>query len=174
MGLRHPWQRLDGRRRSLVCTAKNPRTVGLFCGKWPVNIRHATSNNCAYQNFMLCLVPSHESPALSARHDSCRCVTWRWVGDMTHSYAWHGTTRACAWLDSRISAMSETNIFQIRKLLFHSSVHREGMPYTGWRRVIGCFKLQVSFRMRAMNYRALLQKMTCKDKASSASSPPCR
>jgi len=76
MGLRHPWQRLHGRRRSVVCTTKKPLIIGLFCGKWPVNIRHSTSNNCAYQNFMLCLVPSHESP--------------RWVGGMTQAYAWHG------------------------------------------------------------------------------------
>jgi len=45
---------------------------------------------------------------------------------------------------------------------------------TGWRRNIGCLKLQVSFRKRATNYRALLQKETCKDKASYASSPPCK
>ena len=43
---------------------------------------------------------------------------------------------------------------------------------TGWRKCIGCLKLQVSFRKRATNYRALLRKMTSKDKASYASSPP--
>jgi len=45
--------------------------------------------------------------------------------------------------------------------------------YTGWRRPIGCLKLQVIFRKRATNYRALLRKMTYKDKASYGSSPPC-
>jgi len=44
---------------------------------------------------------------------------------------------------------------------------------TGWRRPIGCLKLQVIFRKRATNYRALLWKMTCKDKAFYGSSPPC-
>ena len=44
---------------------------------------------------------------------------------------------------------------------------------TGWRRPIGCLKLQVIFRKRATNYRALLRKMTCKDKASYDSTPPC-
>jgi len=44
---------------------------------------------------------------------------------------------------------------------------------TGWQRCIGCLKLQVSFRKRAVNYMALLQSMTNKDKASYASSPPC-
>ena len=45
---------------------------------------------------------------------------------------------------------------------------------TGWRRPIGCLKLQVNFRRRATNYKALLRKMTSKDKASYASSAPCK
>jgi len=44
---------------------------------------------------------------------------------------------------------------------------------TGWRRLIGCLKLQVIFCKRATNYRALLQKMTYGDKAFNESSPPC-
>ena len=45
--------------------------------------------------------------------------------------------------------------------------------HTGWRRCIGCLKLQVSFCKRATNFRALLYKMTYKDKASYISTPPC-
>jgi len=45
--------------------------------------------------------------------------------------------------------------------------------HTGWRRPMGCLKLQVIFRKRATNYRALLRKMTSKHKASCGSSPPC-
>jgi len=44
---------------------------------------------------------------------------------------------------------------------------------TGWRRLIGCLKLQVIFRTRATNHRALLRKITYEDKASYGSSPPC-
>ena len=43
----------------------------------------------------------------------------------------------------------------------------------GWRRPIGCFKLQVIFRKRATNCKALLRKITYKDKASYVFSPPC-
>jgi len=43
---------------------------------------------------------------------------------------------------------------------------------TGWRRCIGCLKMQASFRNRAMNYRARWCKMTHKDKASYVLSPP--
>ena len=45
---------------------------------------------------------------------------------------------------------------------------------TGWRRPIGCLKLQVIFRKRATKYRALSQKMTSRDKASYDSTPPCQ
>jgi len=38
--------------------------------------------------------------------------------------------------------------------------------YTGWRKPIGCLKLQVIFRTRATQYTALLWKMTCEDMAS--------
>ena len=44
---------------------------------------------------------------------------------------------------------------------------------TGWRRLIGSPKLQIIFHKRATKYRALLRKMTYKDKASYESSPPC-
>ena len=44
---------------------------------------------------------------------------------------------------------------------------------TGWRRPIGCLKVQVISHKRAINYMALLRKMTYKDKASYGSSPPC-
>jgi len=44
---------------------------------------------------------------------------------------------------------------------------------TGWRRGIGCLKLQVIFRKRATMYRALSRKMTSRDKASYDSTPPC-
>jgi len=44
----------------------------------------------------------------------------------------------------------------------------------GWKRPIDCRKVQVSFRKRAINRRALSQKMTYKDKASYESLPPAR
>jgi len=44
---------------------------------------------------------------------------------------------------------------------------------TSRRRPIGCLKLQVISHKRANNYRALLRKMTYKDKASHDSTPPC-
>ena len=45
--------------------------------------------------------------------------------------------------------------------------------HTGWRRLIGSPKLQIIFHKRATKYRALLRKITDKDKGSYESSPPC-
>jgi len=45
---------------------------------------------------------------------------------------------------------------------------------TGWRRRIGCLKLQDIFHQRATIYRFLLHKVTFEDKASYDSTPPCR
>ena len=45
---------------------------------------------------------------------------------------------------------------------------------TGWRRLIGSPKLQIIFHKSATKYRALLRKMTYKDKGSYESWPPCR
>jgi len=44
---------------------------------------------------------------------------------------------------------------------------------TGWRNPIVPLKLQVIFRKRATNYKALLQKMTYEDKTCYGSWPPC-
>ena len=49
----------------------------------------------------------------------------------------------------------------------------EALTCTGWRRLIGSPKLQIIFHKRATKYRALLRKMTYKDKGSYESSPPC-
>ena len=46
--------------------------------------------------------------------------------------------------------------------------------HTGWRRPIRCLILWITFRKLATNYRALLRKMTQKDKASYESLPPCK
>jgi len=45
---------------------------------------------------------------------------------------------------------------------------------TGWRRITGCLKSQVIIHQRATNYRALLRKMTYKNKVSYDSMQLCR
>ena len=60
-----------------------------------------------------------------------------------------------------VSEYGCTHTILARHLLMYADKMR-----TEWRRRIGCLKLQVIFRKRATNYRALLWKMTYKDKAS--------
>jgi len=76
------------------------------------------------------------------------------VCDKTHFCAWHNS-----WLET----------LHCHVVWFMCVVQED----TGWRRLIGCLKLQVIFRKRATNYRALLRKMTCEDKAPYASTPSC-
>jgi len=65
--------------------------------------------------------------------------------------------------------------FGRRALYKNRSLLQTRLPAeTGWRKPIGCLKLQVIFCKRATNYRALSQKMTYEDKASNDSTPPCR
>ena len=50
---------------------------------------------------------------------------------------------------------------------------RHESRHTGWQRPIGCLNLQIFFRKRATNHRALQRKMTYEDKASCKSTPLC-
>jgi len=70
----------------------------------------------------------------------------------------------------RCSACAMQKVQNFSKVRAAVSLHSH---FTGWRRLIGCLKSQVIFCKRATNYMALLRKMSYKDKASSASSPPC-
>ena len=67
----------------------------------------------------------------------------------------------------------DTDLHVFRFACMTSTAEYLGKMSTGWRRCTRCLLLQVSFRKRAIDYRALSQKITYIDKASHASSPPC-
>jgi len=74
----------------------------------------------------------------------------KWTRHFTHRYVMSRAKESChTWMSP---------------LDFHSRSPAVRSHDTGWRRCIGCFKLQVSFCKRATNYRALLRKETYNDK----------
>jgi len=87
------------------------------------------------------------------------------MNESRHTYEW---VRAHIWM-SHGTHMNESG--HLRQS-YDAGVDVHG-DSTGRRRPIGCLESQVIFRKRATNYRALLRKMTYKDKASYGSSPPC-
>jgi len=94
-----------------------------------------------------------------------------------HAYAHAYTDRDT---DTQTHRHTDTCIWSARLTLQHtcSTLHGttcrvEFDASTGWRRPIGCLQLQVIFRKRATNYKALLRKMTYEDKAPYDFTPPC-
>jgi len=104
-------------------------------------------------------------------YDSSMCVTWlTCVWGMTYLCVWQNSFMFVTWLmyvfDMRYLCLRDYMCDMTHSHLWH-------VVHTGWQKPIGCLKLQVIFCKRATNYRALLRKMTCEDKASYESSPPC-
>jgi len=71
------------------------------------------------------------------------------------------------------SSAKETDLSFNSKMNRLSNLFLKRDSDTGWRKLIGSPKLQIIFHKRATKYRALLRKMTYKDKGSYGSSPPC-
>jgi len=92
---------------------------------------------------------------------------------MSHTWMSHGTHMNASW---HAYECVMTHIW-----MSHVNTQTKPHSITVWRRCIGCLKLQVSFRLklqvsfhqRATYHRALLRKMTYKDKASYDATPPC-
>jgi len=109
-------------------------------------------------------------------------VTW-------HVHMWHVMPESyvyvpyvficmCSYVSSTYpeSCVYKSDVFVCVFYVFESCVTWDAgiiCVRSGWRRPIGRLKLQVIFRKRASNYRALLRKMTYKVMASYGSSPPC-
>jgi len=100
--------------------------------------------------------------------------------DSRMSVIFHGISHGTRMTHSWCNTMNESCV-----LLMHDSLQYTTHLYVcltceilhvwsiGWRRPIGCLRLQVISRKRATNYRALLRKMTYNDTAWCGSSPPC-
>jgi len=133
------------------------------------------SLRCATWLFHTC-----DKTRLYVWHDSFMCVTWLMnmgciqADHVTHSYVWHDSFICVTWLfymrDMTRSYVWHDSFMRVTWLVVHMC---DITRVTGWWKPIGCLKLQVIFRKRATNYRALLWKMTYEHKASYDSTPPC-
>jgi len=107
-----------------------------------------------------------KSPSKSARWSGksfSRALDMYMKMQYTHTYTGTQTCYPQNLHDGRAQVSHELTMRTLRDLW-----DGEGI---GWR---GCLKLQVISRQRGTNYRALLRKMTFKDKASYRSSLTCR
>ena len=86
---------------------------------------------------------------------------WVWLG------CWHGT-RMTRYTNDTVHEWHCTPSLHEYVLTPYTNVCT---GTTGWRRCIGCLKLQVIFRKRSTNYRALLRKVTYEYNASYDSTP---
>ena len=145
-------------------SAKETYNKWLFCKKWPAKITCKAKPK--YR-----VAKTHRMP--------CRCflqVIFR-KRATKHRALWRKMTyKDNSSYDSTPPCISRTHFGHTFWLsqdisLTHSHILVE--TNTGLRRPIGCLKLQIIFRKRAINYRAFVRKMTCKDKAFFESAPPC-
>jgi len=116
-------------------------------------------------------------------HNSFMCVTWLiHMRDMTHLYVWQDSFICVTWVIHMCDMIARPT-YRVAKIIgclkLQCLCAKEPLIIaiqgaTDDRKVVRCLKLQVSFRKRATNHRALLQKMTYKDKASYGSWAPNR
>jgi len=79
----------------------------------------------------------------------------------------------CIWHDPQSHAMTLPWLCNEYKYIYiHILLHVYIYRVTTRQKNVGCLKLQVIFRKKATNYRALLRKMTYEDKASYGSLSP--
>jgi len=103
------------------------------------------------------------------RHDSFTFMCHMTLRDMTcHS---HPHTHTLAGANTHTHTHTQRTQTHTQTSLMTATID---VSDTGWPRLRGCLQLQVIFRKRATNYRALFRKMTYEDMASYGSSPPCR
>jgi len=121
--------------------AKEPLTLGLFCGKWPFKIRHST-------------IRCHLEHA-TARHTCCHMINdidvcVRVLNEYVYVYV-HVHVRL-PWVHTRIHAA--------RHRALHMLPYDQGYACVrvGWLRCVGSIKLQVSFAKEPYKIDNILQK----------------
>ena len=155
-------------------------------------------HTCAMTDFFCDVTHSYGYRCVPTAHgankDAFICVPWLiHTCDMTHFYVWHDSFLCVTWLMNmnagayrRHMVLTKAHSYMCHDSyvtwlisicdMTHSYEYRCVPTAHGtieWRRLIASPKLQIILHKRAIKYRALLRKMTYKDKGSYESSPPC-
>jgi len=124
------------------------KIIGLFCRILSLLYVSFVKETC---NFKEPTNGSHPILPYSLTHAPTHFCTRR----LSHTHTTHTCTNPHTLAHSHVRANSVARVLSI-----------------GWRRLIGSPKLQIIFHKRAIKYRSLLLKMTCKDQGSYESWPP--
>ena len=105
----------------------------------------------------------------------CTSVLSQWFTLNTRVYTGLKTHhQRASWTDTRIQILLNSKRENNLYIFLHMYEYKyTSYTRTGWRRPIGCLELQMIFRKRATNCRALSRERTSRDKASYGSLPPC-
>jgi len=107
-------------------------------------------------------------------YDTYMYITYEPLNESHHTYIWHIYVYhiwAIKWV---ISYVYQTHIcIWAIKWVVSCALISHITCIAGWRRLIGCLKLQVNFRKTSTNYRVFMRKMTYEDEASYDSTPLC-
>jgi len=161
---------------------------------WMSHVTHiyATCHIYNWVEFHVCM--RHVTHMNESCHTYPRDMSHFWLGEGTPLYATRSTyewvmSHICTWHVTYNMSLYVTCIFAnhvaVCDMYFRHPVQSieifeylnacysryvvlvpDATKVTGWRRPIGCLKLQVIFRKRATNYRTLVRKMTHKYKGS--------
>ena len=169
-----------------VCDVTFPRVTWCYAFAWRIHMcramthTHVKRNMCVMWHIRVWRnVRFHMTHLWVSCHDTSTYAAHAWHGCtnmiMTHTHgAWHDS-HIYTWFVTWHMTHTQGPGMHLpwRGTITQSTTTHAHVKRTGWRRLIGCLKLQVIFRKRATNHRALLQKMTYEDKASYDSTPHC-
>jgi len=161
------------------------RTDEWYIIRWCCSKKSQTYDKTHSQSMFFLWVLSYVCDFSKKKKSSPMSGTWSCITQMSdNSSVWNVICliHTCAIMHSHVGVYDMTNRCHGKHMWINTPMSATWVSRrwviihlcaTGWRRPVGCLKLRVIFHKRATNYRALLQKMTYKDRAFYASSPPC-
>jgi len=103
-------------------------------------------------------------------------MSHEWVTNGTYQWREKSFTRMShEWVTNESRMSHEWVIRMTRGIadMNEAATREKSVPLTGWWRLIRCLNLNIIFRKRTTNYRALLRETTYEDKITYDSTPPC-